>query len=92
MRVVVTGAGGGIGAALARRFAADGARVVLNDVNAAAVKEVAEEIGSRAVPGDAGREEDIARLVEVAWDELGGIDLFCANAGVLTSGGPETPD
>ena len=35
-RVVVTGAGGGIGAALARRFAADGARVIVNDLNAAA--------------------------------------------------------
>jgi NAD(P)-dependent dehydrogenase (short-subunit alcohol dehydrogenase family) len=91
-RVVVTGAGGGIGAALARRFAADGARVVVNDVNAAAAEAVAAEIGGRAVPGDAGHEPDMQRLVDVAWDELGGIDLFCANAGVLTSGGPETPD
>ena len=92
MRVVVTGAGGGIGAAMARRFAADGARVVVNDLDAAAAGAVAAEIGGRAVPGDAGSEADVRRLVDVAWDELGGIDLFCANAGVLSAGGPETPD
>jgi NAD(P)-dependent dehydrogenase (short-subunit alcohol dehydrogenase family) len=92
VNVVVTGAGGGIGAALARRFAADGARVVVNDVDAAAAEAVAAEIGGRAVPGDAGSEADVRRLVDVAWDDLGSIDLFCANAGVLSSGGPDTPD
>jgi len=91
-RVVVTGAGGGIGAALARRFAAGGARVIVNDLNAAAAESVAAEIGGRAVPGDAGSEADVRRLIDVAWDELGGIDLFCANAGVLSSGGEATPD
>jgi NAD(P)-dependent dehydrogenase (short-subunit alcohol dehydrogenase family) len=91
-RVVVTGAGGGIGAALARRFAADGARVVVNDLDAAAAEAVAAEIGGRAVPGDVGREADVRRLVDVAADELGGIDLFCSNAGVLSAGGEEVPD
>jgi len=91
-RVVVTGAGGGIGAALARRFAADGARVVVNDLDAAAAERVAAEIGGRAVPGDASNEEDVKRLVDVAWDELGGLDLFCANAGVLAAGNQDTPN
>jgi len=77
---------------MARRFAADGAPVVVNDLDAAAAGAVAAEIGGRAVPGDAGREADVRRLVDVAWDELGGIDLFCANAGVLSAGGPEAPD
>jgi NAD(P)-dependent dehydrogenase (short-subunit alcohol dehydrogenase family) len=91
-RVVVTGAGGGIGAALARRFAADGARVVVNDLDPAAAEAVAAEIGGRAVPGDAASETDVRRLVDVAWDELGGIDLFCANAGVLSAGTQDAPD
>jgi NAD(P)-dependent dehydrogenase (short-subunit alcohol dehydrogenase family) len=91
-RVVVTGAGGGIGAALARRFAADGARVVVNDLDAAAAETVAAEIGGRAVPGDVASEADVRRLVDVAADELGGIDLFCSNAGVLSAGGEEVPD
>ena len=91
-KVVVTGAGGGIGAALARRFAADGAQVIVNDLNASAAEAVAAEIGGRAVPGDAADEADVRRLVDLAWDELGGIDLFCANAGVLTAGNQDAPD
>jgi NAD(P)-dependent dehydrogenase (short-subunit alcohol dehydrogenase family) len=91
-RVVVTGAGGGIGAALARRFAADGARVVVNDLDAAAAETVATQIGGRAVPGDVASEADVQRLVDVAADELGGIDLFCSNAGVLSAGGEEVAD
>jgi NAD(P)-dependent dehydrogenase (short-subunit alcohol dehydrogenase family) len=89
---VVTGAGGGIGSALARRFAADGARVVVNDVDAAAAETVAAEIGGRAVPGDAGDEADVRRVVDTAFAELGGVDLFCSNAGVLSPGGPDVPD
>jgi NAD(P)-dependent dehydrogenase (short-subunit alcohol dehydrogenase family) len=82
--VVVTGGGGGIGAALARRFAAEGARVAVNDLDAAKAQAVAEEIGAIAVPGDA------SKIVPVAREALGGtIDTFCANAGVGTAGGPE---
>jgi len=92
MRVVVTGAGGGIGAALARRFAADGARVIVNDLDAAAATAVAAEIGGRSVPGDAASEADVRRLVDAAWDEFGGLDLFCANAGVLAAGDQDAPD
>ncbi|WP_141727032.1 SDR family NAD(P)-dependent oxidoreductase, partial [Streptomyces griseus] len=50
--VVVTGAGGGIGAALARRFAAGGARVVVNDLDPARIEPLAAEIGGFAVAGD----------------------------------------
>lgn len=84
--VVVTGAGGGIGAALARRFAAGGARVVVNDLDADRAHAVADEIGGVAVPGDA------AAIVDRAREALGGtVDVYCANAGVA-SGGSEAAD
>ncbi|QCX75514.1 Putative ketoacyl reductase [Streptomyces sp. YIM 121038] len=84
--VVVTGAGGGIGAALARRFAAAGARVVVNDLDAAKAAAVAEEIGGSAVPGDA------SGVVPGALAALdGAVDVYCANAG-LASGGSEAAD
>ncbi|MFD3454096.1 SDR family oxidoreductase [Streptomyces sp. NPDC058691] len=86
-RVVVTGAGGGIGAALARRFAAEGARVVVNDLNKSAAEAVAEEIGGICLAGDA------SGVVGPAREALGGrIDLFCANAGIGSMAGPEAED
>jgi NAD(P)-dependent dehydrogenase (short-subunit alcohol dehydrogenase family) len=91
-RVVVTGAGGGIGAALARRFAADGARVIVSDLNAPAARQIAAEVGGLAVAADAAKEADTRRLIETAVAQLGGVDLFSANAGVLTAGDENTPD
>lgn len=85
--VVVTGAGGGIGAALARRFAAAGARVVVNDLDAAKAEAVAGEIGAVAVPGDA------STIVPAATEALGGtVDVYCANAGLGSGGSEAAPE
>jgi NAD(P)-dependent dehydrogenase (short-subunit alcohol dehydrogenase family) len=90
--VVVTGGGGGIGRAIARRLAAEGARVVVNDLDPDAALAVAEEVKGLAVPGDAGTDEGVARLVEAARGFLGEIDVYCSNAGTGAGTGPDTPD
>src|SRR5690606_32643231 len=79
---VVTGAGHGIGAALARRLALEGVRVVVNDLDADAATRVAEEIGGFAAPGDCASEEGVRTLLAEATRALGRVDLFFANAGL----------
>lgn len=92
--VVITGAGSGIGRALAERIAQDQPRcLVLADLNLQAVEAVASALGAHAVQADVGQEADIRQLVERARDAGGPIDLFCSNAGVPgPPGGPEAPD
>ncbi|HWG12225.1 MAG TPA: SDR family oxidoreductase [Streptosporangiaceae bacterium] len=89
---VVTGGGNGIGRALARRLAAGGARVVVNDIDAAAAEAVAAEIGGRAAPADVATRDGVASLVTAARDYLGEIDLYCSNAGVAVAGDDGGPD
>jgi NAD(P)-dependent dehydrogenase (short-subunit alcohol dehydrogenase family) len=92
--VVVTGGGGGIGGALARRFAAEGARgVVVADRELAGAQAVAQEIGGLAVQFDAGREDRVNALIAQAREAYGPIDVFVSNAGVPgVGGGPEAAD
>ncbi len=86
--VVVTGAAGGIGAALAARFHAEGARVVVSDVAADGARAVAAALNSTrpasavAVPADVSTEAGNRELIEAAEAAFGPIDLFFANAGV----------
>jgi NAD(P)-dependent dehydrogenase (short-subunit alcohol dehydrogenase family) len=90
--VVVTGGGNGIGAALCRRFASEGAgSVVVADLDAKAAAAVAAEIGGNSVPLDVSDGDAIAEVV--AWTEatFGPIDLFCSNAGLGGMGGIEVP-
>ena len=91
--VVVTGGGNGIGRALCRRFAAEGAKaIVVADVDAAAGKQVADEIGGTSITCDVSRGADVARLVADAIATHGGIDLFCSNAGIAVNGDEHTVD
>lgn len=90
--VVVTGAGNGIGAALARGFAAAGARVVVNDLDEAACRTVAAELGATAVPGDAVSAAGVDALVAAAREALGEVDVFCANAGIAGAVTDQSPD
>jgi NAD(P)-dependent dehydrogenase (short-subunit alcohol dehydrogenase family) len=92
--VVVTGGGGGIGGALARRLDAEGARaVVVADRDLARASAVADEIGGLAVQFDAGREDGVDALIAQAVEANGAIDIFISNAGVPgEGGGPEASD
>lgn len=90
--VVVTGAGHGIGRALANRMSAEGARVVVNDLDAEAAARVAAEVGGYAVPGDAASEEGVTALVEAARAHLGAVDVWFANAGIDWGHGLDAPE
>ena len=96
---VVTGAGGGIGGALARAFHAEGATVVLSDLPHTPIAERAAHLdalrpGSAvALAGDVGKEVEVAGLVAATEQRFGRVDLFFANAGVAIGTDPiETPD
>ena len=81
---LVTGGGTGIGAAVARRFVAEGASVVLMGRRAELIETVAAEVGGLAFSGDAGDPADAARAVEIARERFGGLDIVVANAGAGT--------
>jgi len=90
---VITGGASGIGAALARRFHAEGAKgVVVADLQEAPLRAVADEIGGLAVTCDVAREADIQRLVARAEEAFGPIDIFCSNAGIARLGDEDVPD
>jgi len=93
--VVITGGAGGIGSALGRRFAAEGARaVILADREAARAESVAASIGpvARGVACDAGDDAQVGALVEDVERREGPIDLYCANAGIALGTTPESDD
>ena len=89
-RTIVTGAGGGIGRASARKFAAEGASVLAVDRIAEALETTVEDIkraggNAIAVPADAGTEAEVEAFIARAVEAFGGLDAVYANAGI--SGG-----
>lgn len=90
---VVTGGANGIGAALVRRFATEGARaLIVVDRDGERAEAVAHDVRGVACRADVGVEADIVRVVEETRQRFGAIDLWCSNAGILFMGGVETPN
>ncbi len=81
---VVTGGASGMGEAMVRRFAAEGAKVYAGDVNGDGVAVLAEELGGdvKSMRSDVTQEADVRALVESAVDEWGRLDIICNNAGI----------
>jgi NAD(P)-dependent dehydrogenase (short-subunit alcohol dehydrogenase family) len=91
--VVVTGGGNGIGRALCRRFAAEGARaIIVADLKSADAEAVAKEVCGLAIATDVANEAAVQALVAQVIENYGAIDLFCSNAGLGVAGGAEAPD
>lgn len=96
--IVVTGGASGIGRAMARRFAADGAgAVVVVDIDEAGTSAVAAEVETAGAIGrgevvDMADRAAVEALIDRVETEIGPIDLWCGNAGVVATGGVEVPD
>jgi NAD(P)-dependent dehydrogenase (short-subunit alcohol dehydrogenase family) len=85
-RVVVTGAGSGLGRAFCTLLAKQGARILASDVNLAAAEETARLTGANAIACDVSRVEDVTRVADEAERLWGGVDLVVNNAGVAVAG------
>ena len=81
--MLVTGGARGIGAATAKRFASEGATVVVADFDEAAAQETAGEIGGQAVRCDVTRREDVEAAVETAVSRGGSLDVLVTCAGII---------
>jgi meso-butanediol dehydrogenase / (S,S)-butanediol dehydrogenase / diacetyl reductase len=79
---IISGGGTGIGAATARLFAREGAKVVVTGRRPEPIEAVADEVGGRAVAGDTADPAHVAEAVSVAREAFGGLDIVVANAGV----------
>src|SRR5262245_36018881 len=88
--VIVTGAAGGIGRAIAMRFGREGAHVVVNDVNAAGAETVAQAISAAdgsalAVAADVSAKAEVDRLFETTLERFGTVDVLVNNAGLTNT-------
>ena len=89
---IVTGAGSGFGKGIAMRFAKEGARVGVIDINAEAAREVASQIGDSAfaMEADVSIDRDVSRMVQEALDRWGHLDILVNNAGTTHRNQPMT--
>lgn len=91
--VVITGAGSGIGRALAIRFHAQGAKkIVAVDINLSNAQDTADMVNGVAMAADVAIEGDISRVIQETEDNVGAIDLFCSNAGVAIGESLDSPN
>ena len=79
--VVITGAGGGLGEACARRFAAEGAKVVVTDIDADGVERVSRETGGAGLAADISTEAGVRAVADLARRTYGEVDVWFSNAG-----------
>src|SRR3546814_11452959 len=91
---IITGAGSGMGAEEAKMFAAEGARVVITDINAEACRKVADEIGEAAIAieHDVANEEGWGVVVATTLEKFGKIDMLVNNAGLTKADKVGTTD
>jgi len=80
--VVVTGAAAGMGKGIAKAFKAEGAQVVITDIEQGALDATAEELGLPAIRTDVSREADLEGLANQVMERFGKVDILCNNAGV----------
>jgi len=87
-RVIITGSANGIGSSLSRVFKERNVKsMILVDLDESNNSKLANELGGIPYKADVGSEDDIIKLVEFAKQEMGGIDIFCSNAGISGAGG-----
>ena len=87
-RVIITGSANGIGSSLSRAFKdRDVESMILVDLDELNNTKLSNEVGGIPYKADVGSEDDIIKLVEFAKKEMGGIDIFCSNAGISGAGG-----
>jgi 3-oxoacyl-[acyl-carrier protein] reductase len=79
---IVTGGASGFGEGIVRRFAAEGARVVIADINESAARTLARELDALAIGADVSRAEDVAALADAAFAKFGSVDIVVNNAGI----------
>ncbi len=85
---IVTGAGSGFGAGITRKFAAEGARVMVADINIEGAEAVAAEVGGIAQKVDVANGESVAAMIKAAQEAFGQIDILVNNAGITHMPGP----